>query len=136
MVPFAIRTLDHVVLRCVDLDRMLAFYCDILGCTIAKRNEALGLIHLRAGTTLIDLVPLSGELGRASGPPPGPGPNMDHLCLRIEPFDADALLDYLRQSGLEPGEVKKRFGAEGDGPSVYIADPEGNRVELKGPATQ
>jgi len=116
------------------MERMLAFYRDVLGCTLAKHNEKFGLMHLRAGTSMIDLLPVTSERGREAGPPPGPGPNMDHLCLRVDPFDADALMAYLRSHGIEPGEVKQRFGAEGDGPSIYLTDPEGNGVELKGPS--
>lgn len=126
--------IDHVVLRVVDEPRMTRFYCEVLGCTVEKRQDALGLIQLRAGRSLIDLVPVSGRLGRAGGAPPGrEGRNMDHLCLRIEPFDAKAIQAHLRAHGVVPGEVERRYGAEGDGPSIYISDPEGNTVELKGP---
>lgn len=58
---------------------------------------------------------------------------MDHVCLRIEPFDADALIAYLKDKGADPGGVESRYGAEGEGPSIYVTDPEGNVVELKGP---
>jgi hypothetical protein len=60
---------------------------------------------------------------------------MDHLCLRIEPFEPEGLARHLAGHGLAPGEVKTRYGAEGNGPSLYLSDPEGNVVELKGPAT-
>jgi catechol 2,3-dioxygenase-like lactoylglutathione lyase family enzyme len=127
--------LDHIVLRIVDLDRMLHFYCDVLGCTVERRQEAFGLIQLRAGASLIDLVPVSGRLGAMGGAPPGrEGRNLDHFCLRVEPFDADAIRTHLAAHGLEAGEVASRYGAEGQGPSIYVSDPEGNVVELKGPA--
>ena len=58
---------------------------------------------------------------------------MDHVCLRVDPFDAAAIAAFLRAQGIDPGEVAPRFGAEGSGPSLYLADPEGNTVELKGP---
>jgi hypothetical protein len=48
---------------------------------------------------------------------------MDHLCLRIEPFDEKAIVAHL-----------ERHGAEGNGVSIYLTDPEGNVVELKGPS--
>ena len=130
-----IRDIDHIVLRVVDLDRMLRFYCDALGCTVDRRQEAIGLVQLRAGRSLIDLVPVDGQLGRAGGAAPGAeGRNLDHFCLRVEPFDEAAIRAHLRANGVEAGPVESRYGAEGEGPSIYLADPEGNVVELKGPA--
>ena len=97
----------------------------------------MGLYHLRAGACQIDLISVNGELGRKGGLPPArQRRNMDHFCLRVEPFDADAIAAHLEAHGIEPGEVARRFGAEGDGPSIYIEDPEGNTVELKGPAEE
>lgn len=131
---FAIRGIDHVVIRAVDPERMIAFYRDVLGCAVDKRNDPLGLVHLRAGSALIDLVGVDGELGRRGGrAPAADARNMDHLCLRVEPFDAGALAAHLRAHGVEPSAPGTRYGAEGDGESLYIADPEGNVIELKGP---
>lgn len=132
--PFAIREIDHVVLRVASLEASLAFYCDVLGCTRERHQEALGLMQLRAGRSLIDLVPLEGPLGRIGGAGPGrEGRNVDHFCLRVEPFDAEAIAAHLRRNGVEPGEPKPRFGADGRGLSIYLQDPDGNTVELKGP---
>lgn len=131
---FAIHDIDHLVLRVSDLDKMLQFYCDALGCPIERRNDAIGLIQLRAGRALIDLVPVSGELGRAGGAAAGAqGRNLDHFCLRVEPFDEAGIRDQLESYGYAVGPVARRYGAEGEGPSMYITDPEGNVVELKGP---
>jgi glyoxylase I family protein len=128
------RAIDHLVLRIVDLDRMLRFYVDVLGCTLERRQDALGLVQLRAGHSLIDLVPVDGPLGRAGGTPPGPqGRNLDHFCLRVEPFEEAALRAHLAAHGVAAGAVEQRYGAEGEGPSLYVTDPEGNVVELKGP---
>jgi len=132
--PFRIREIDHLVLRVVDLDRMLRFYADVLGCSVERRQDAIGLVQLRAGRSLIDLVPVDGKLGRAGGAAPGAeGRNLDHLCLRVEPFDAAAIQRHLAAHGVDAGAVESRYGAEGEGPSIYLADPEGNVVELKGP---
>jgi glyoxylase I family protein len=132
-----IRDIDHVVLRVVDLDRMLAFYCDALGCPVEKRQDDLGLVQLRAGRSLIDLVPLDGKLGRAGGAAPGAqGRNLDHFCLRVDPFDEAAIRAELAEHGIESGPVESRYGAQGTGPSMYLNDPEGNVVELKGPPTE
>jgi catechol 2,3-dioxygenase-like lactoylglutathione lyase family enzyme len=129
-----IARLDHVVLRVRDVGRMVSFYSEVLGCAVEREVAELGLIQLRAGDALIDLVDVAGELGRRGGAAPGrEGRNMDHLCLRIEPFDAAAIFQHLRDHGVEAGPVERRYGAEGFGPSIYIQDPEGNIVELKGP---
>jgi catechol 2,3-dioxygenase-like lactoylglutathione lyase family enzyme len=134
--PFHIGGLDHIVIRVRDMARMTAFYRDMLGCPIEKVQDKLGLWQLRAGRTLIDLVDVKGEIGCMGGAPPGrEARNMDHFCLRVDPFDGPAILAYLRQCGVEPGEIKSRYGADGDGPSIYLDDPEGNTVELKGPPT-
>ena len=129
-----IRDIDHLVLRVVDLDAMLRFYVEALGCRIERRQDAIGLVQLRAGNALIDLVPVDGKLGRAGGAAPGPeGRNLDHFCLRVEPFDEDAIRSQLAAHGCIAGPVEQRYGAEGTGPSLYLSDPEGNVVELKGP---
>jgi glyoxylase I family protein len=132
--PIHIRDIDHLVLRVVDLPRMERFYCEVLGCSVEKRQEAIGLIQLRAGRSLLDLVPVDGPLGRAGGAAPGrEGRNLDHFCFRVEPFDEVAIRAQLRRFDVEAGPVEPRYGAEGEGPSIYITDPEGNVVELKGP---
>ncbi len=133
-IPFCIEVLDHVVLRVRDMDAALAFYRDVLGCIEERRIDGIGLVQLRAGNALIDLADLSGELGRQGGAGPGEeGRNMEHFCLRIDPFDAEVIAAHLRAHGVEPGEVATRYGADGFGPSMYIRDPDGNTVEIKGP---
>lgn len=125
--------IDHIVLRIVDEAAMLRFYRDVLGCAVERRQDAIGLIQLRAGRSLIDLVPVSGKLGAAGGAAPGAeGRNLDHVCFRVDPFDADAIRAHLERHGIAAGPVVPRYGAEGEGPSIYIDDPEGNTVELKG----
>jgi catechol 2,3-dioxygenase-like lactoylglutathione lyase family enzyme len=129
-----IRGIDHLVLRVLDLDAMLRFYCEALGCTVERRQDAIGLVQLRAGRSLVDLVPVDGKLGAAGGAAPGKeGRNLDHFCFRVEPFDAAAIRAHLGAQGIATGEPAPRYGAEGEGPSMYITDPEGNVVELKGP---
>jgi len=131
--PIEIRGIDHVVVRATDLERSLRFYCDVLGCDEERRIEPVGLVQLRAGASLIDLVDVNAPLGKAGGPPPGPGRNVDHFAVRLARFDEAALRAHLERFGVEPGEVGERYGAEGNGPSMYIRDPDGNVVELKGP---
>jgi glyoxylase I family protein len=129
---FKVREIDHVVLRVVDLERMIAFYSRVLGCQVEWRRPDLGLVHLRAGSAMIDLVPVAGRLGQLGGPPPAKeGRNVDHVCLRVEPFDADAIVAHLQAHGARMGEIRPRFGAQGEGVSVYVYDPEDNLIELK-----
>jgi catechol 2,3-dioxygenase-like lactoylglutathione lyase family enzyme len=132
-----LRCIDHIVLRVRDLDRMIAFYTGVLGCTIERRQDEIGLVQLRAGSSLVDLVPVDGKLGRMGGAAPGKeGRNVDHFCFRVADFDAEALTAQLAAAGVAAGPVESRYGAEGEGPSIYVNDPEGNTVELKGPAWQ
>ena len=131
---FRILGLDHLVLRVQDLDAVLHFYCAALGCTVERTQPEIGLVQLRAGAALIDLVPVDGKLGRAGGAAPGKeARNLDHFCLRIEPFDEAQIRQQLAEHGITAGPVESRYGAEGEGPSIYLDDPEGNVVELKGP---
>jgi glyoxylase I family protein len=123
----SIRNIDHVVIRTADMNRALAFYGDVLGCREARRLDSIGLVQLRAGSSMIDLMDAS-----ANPPPDGAG-NMDHFAVRVEPFDADAIRAHLAAHGVDAGSVESRVGAEGNGPSIYIRDPDGNTVELKGP---
>jgi len=128
-----IQNVDHVVLRVSNLDKVARFYIDVLGARWEKKQEAIGLYQLRAGTSLIDLVPVDGKLGRMGGAPPGEGGrNVDHICFRVLPWDGEAILAHLAGHGME-AEIVSRYGADGDGPSIYLADPEGNHLELKGP---
>jgi len=133
--PFDVLRIDHLVLRVRDLARSIRFYGDVLGCDVERQREHLGLVHLRAGASMIDLVSVDGTLGARGGAAAGEaGRNVDHLCLRIEPFDEAALRAHLAEFGIAPAPVAFNFGAEGDGPSLYIEDPDGNTIELKGPA--
>jgi len=129
-----IRGLDHVVLRVSDLAASIDFYCDVLGCSEERRLDALGLVQLRAGTCLIDLVDVASPLGRLGGDAPrSEARNMDHFAVALEEFDEAAIRSQLESHGVEPGEVSERYGANGNGPSMYVRDPDGNVVELKGP---
>lgn len=134
--PFSVQRIDHVVFRVRDLPRSIAFYQAVLGCEVVRRREHLGLVHLRAGASMIDLVDVDGPLGARGGEAPGAGArNVDHLCLRIEPFDEAAIAAHLHRHGLTAlGAAEVNFGAEGDGLSLYFADPDGNVIELKGPS--
>ena len=124
--PIVVTELDHVVLRCRDQARMLDFYTRVLGLPEERRLEAIGLIQLRAGRSMIDLVP---------GAPAGfEGANVDHVCLMLAPVDLEAVARHLAALDVETmGPPTVRYGATGYGPSIYVRDPEGNVVELKVP---
>ena len=127
--------IDHVVLRVRDLDGAVAFWRDVMLCPVAKFRPDLGLVHIRVGAALLDLVDVSGPLGLAGGEAPAErARNMDHVCFRVEPFDPDAIRTHLAAHGFTCQEPKLRFGAEGHGLSIYLTDPEGNGIELKGPS--
>lgn len=125
--------IDHVVIRTVDHAAMMAFYQEVIGCTLERTQAAIGLYQLRCGTALIDLVPVDGKLGRMGGAAPGPeGRNMDHLCLRIAGFDAARVRTHLESHGVTVGEEGLRYGSTGEAVSIYLADPDGNVLELRG----
>ena len=133
--PIAVSGFDHIVLRIRDKDAMLGFYVGVLGLSVDRDRPELGLTHVRAGPQMIDLVTLDGRLGRLGGAGPGPeGRNLDHFALQVRPFDEAAIRSHLTAHGVEVVEEGQRYGADGDGFSLYVRDPEGNTVELKGPS--
>ena len=126
--------IDHVVIRVKDVPIMVAFYRDVLGCAEERMKSDIGLYQMRAGSALIDLVDVNGTLGKKGGAAPGSeAHNMDHFCVRVEPFDEAAIRVHLTTHGIQAPEAGLRYGADGTGVSIYIQDPEGNTVELKGP---
>jgi catechol 2,3-dioxygenase-like lactoylglutathione lyase family enzyme len=131
--PINITHIDHVVIRVTDMDRMIAFYRDVLGCKLERGPGDNGLAQLRAGLSLIDLVDANGPLGKQGGQLPDHSvPNMDHVCFQVSPWDPELVLQHLRDNKVDAGDVDTRYGASGMGPSIYLQDPEGNTVELKG----
>jgi catechol 2,3-dioxygenase-like lactoylglutathione lyase family enzyme len=137
MIPFTVQRLDHLVLRVRDLEASVDFYVNVLGGEVARRRDDLGLIHIQTGTSMIDLVSIDGPLGKKGGAAPAAGArNLDHLCLRVEPFEETLIVRHLAEHNVQPsGPAMINFGAEGDGLSLYIEDPDGNVVELKGRAS-
>lgn len=132
--PLQLAGFDHIVLRIKDKAAMIAFYTDVLGCSVDWDRPELGLTHLRAGASLIDLVTVDGKLGALGGAAPGQeGRNLDHFCLTVKGFDDAVIRAHLAAHGVAISEEGQRYGAHGDGLSIYLQDPEGNTVELKGP---
>jgi glyoxylase I family protein len=130
-----IREIDHLVLRVRNIDVMRRFYCDVLGAQHVAWRAQFGMSHLRVGASMIDLITVDGPLGSKGGAAAGrEGRNLDHFCLRVEPFDQEAIVAHLKRHGVPLGDIRPRYGAEGNGVSIYLTDPEGNTVELKGPS--
>ncbi|CAA0121399.1 Virulence protein [Halioglobus japonicus] len=131
--PINISQIDHVVLRARDFERMISFYRDVLGCRLERGPGEIGLAQLRAGRSLIDIVDASGPLGLQGGRQPDhSAPNVDHICLQVDPWDTDVIEKHLQRMAVEYDPVTTRYGAAGMGPSIYFRDPEGNTIELKG----
>jgi catechol 2,3-dioxygenase-like lactoylglutathione lyase family enzyme len=137
MTPIKIRGLDHVVLRVSDVKRSVRWYRSVLGCQVERVLPSFGLYQMRAGGTLIDLLDINGKVGRAGGAAAGKKRrNMDHFCLQLEHFNAERMIVFLKRHKVALGTVERRYGALGHGPSLYLTDPDGNIVELKGPPAQ
>jgi len=129
--------IDHVALHVTDLGRMVDFYEKVLGCQLERRQDELGLVHLRAGSALVDLIDIAGRLGRAAGDTTGATAgattaNLNHMCLRVAAFDLEEVRRQLERHGVEVGEIRERYGSTGSVTSIYLRDPEGNGLELRG----
>jgi len=133
--PFTTAGIDHIVLRVRDIPRARRFYEGVLGLRLERQQADIGLWQLRAGMSLIDLVPIDGVIGRRGGAGPGSvGRNMDHVAIAIRPFDRAAIGAHLAAHNIEiEGEAEDNYGATGECPALYIRDPDGNMVELMGP---
>jgi catechol 2,3-dioxygenase-like lactoylglutathione lyase family enzyme len=117
--------IDHVVIKVADLDRSIRFYCDVLGCTLEWRRDEIALAHLRVGSAFVDLL-------ASPSMPSDSARNMDHLCLTVADFDVDHVRRHLQDHGIVVGAAAERFGASGWGQSLYVTDPDGNGLELRG----
>jgi len=147
---FEIAAIDHLVLRTAQVDNMVSFYCQVLGCTVERiveetaeetvevgegvvgNGKIAALTQLRAGNALIDLVDVSSNMGKSGGGAPvKTGRNLEHFCLQLKAISSGEIYDYLTGKGIKVGQFHTRYGAQGFGDSVYIEDPDGNTVELK-----
>ncbi len=127
--------LDHVVLVSDDVDRSLDFYCGLLGLAGDRvdewRSGDVPFPSVRIDeTTIIDLFPTAMVDGDGDRGGPGSARNLDHLCVTIEPTDLDAVAASGRVEVVR-GPQDHLFGAQGYATSLYIADPDGNTVELR-----
>lgn len=132
-IPFALRKIDHIVLKALDVSNMAEFYITVLGCTLEREVAGAGLLQLRAGECLIDIIDAQSDFALRTGSPPnGDSPTVDHICLRVQPWDDEAILSHLTSHSVRFGQIELRYGADGHGPSLYLQDPENNWIELKG----
>jgi catechol 2,3-dioxygenase-like lactoylglutathione lyase family enzyme len=118
-----VRGLDHIVLTVADAHRSLDWYGGRLGLEPLRvaewEAEEVFFPSVRVdATTIIDLLEV-----------PPTGINVDHVCLVVEPVDLAALAAAPDLDVVE-GPVR-RWGAQGEGTSLYIRDPDGNLVELR-----
>lgn len=129
--PFALQGLDHVVLLVDDLAAAETFYREVIGCTVDRALPAYGMLQMRAGAALIDLVDIGSEAGAWARPQVPGGRNMDHVCIATGSWDEAEMRAHLDAHGVDIVEQGVRYGASGDGLSFYIRDPSGNTLELK-----
>ena len=131
--PFELEGIDHVVLLVRDMAEAQHFYLAVLGCTVDRALPEYGMLQLRAGASLIDLVAIGAKEGEWARPEHEGGRNMDHVCISTGPCEEQAMRAHLTRHGVNIVEEGIRYGAKGDGMSFYICDPSGNQIELKGP---
>ena len=131
--PFALEGIDHVVLLVDDMDAARAFYLGVIGCTVENALPQYGMLQLRAGASLVDLVDISGEPGAWARPPAPGGRNVDHVCLATGPWDEAAMRTWLAAHAVAIVEEGVNNGARGESLSFYVKDPAGNTIELTGP---
>jgi glyoxylase I family protein len=132
--PFTLVGLDHVVFLVDDMARAVDFYARVLGCTPGYSYPKLGMEQVWCGAALIVLWDITHPGAAAAVPPVAGGRNVDHVCIATSTFDHAAMRAHLAAQGVEIEREAFHGGARGMGHSVYIRDPWGNRLELKGPA--
>lgn len=125
--PMEFDGIDHTVLRVTDIRRSLGFYVDVLGLSLERIIEDIGIYQLRCGRNLIDLcvLPAGSSLAQASQR------GIDHLCLSIR-GDMNKIVEYLAERQVEMASpLRELYGAAGFGTSIYILDPDQYMIELK-----
>lgn len=118
-----VQQLDHIVVKCADVEKSLAWYTGVLGLPGERIDE------WRAGETYFPSVRINAETIIDLFPSGRDGENVDHFCVVIEPVDFDAIVasgEFNVLSGPAP-----RWGARGEGTSLYVSDPDGNTIELR-----
>ena len=110
-----VASFNHVSVFVPDVQKSVAFYQDLFGLPILTRQDPG--INLNCGAGFLGIYPL---------PANAPASRIDHLCLGIENFDADAVLKQLTDRA-----VKANIRMRGDTKELYFTDPDGIRVQLQ-----
>lgn len=127
MKPLEIDGIDHVVLRVTNIQRSLDFYVGLLGLSLERVIEDIGIYQLRCGRNLIDLVAMPAGAVLADVPQRG----IDHVCLHVR-GDMSRILEYMQENGVELGSpLREIYGSTGFGTSLYVLDPDRHTIELK-----
>jgi glyoxylase I family protein len=125
--PLEIDGIDHVVLQVTNVERSLQFYVGVLGMSLERVIEDLGIYQVRCGRNLIDLVALPPGSVLAEKSQRG----LDHVCLHVR-GDMTRIFEYLKENDVELGSpLRELYGATGFGTSVYVFDPDRHMIELK-----
>lgn len=132
-IPFSLVGIDHVVFIVDDMDAALDWYRRVLGCEIGYSYPALGMEQVWAGAALIVLWDITHPGGAGAVPPVAGGRNVDHVCIATSAFAPEAMRAHLAREGVEIEREAVHGGARGMGFSIYIRDPFGNKLEIKGP---
>ncbi len=130
---FKIKRLDHLVIKTINIKEMTSFYCFILGYKIQRDSlKETGLLELSAGESMIDLFDSRHESNLNTFSSESKNNTIDHFCILLDNFDETDIKVHLKSFGVECSEIEMNYGSSGYGPSIYIHDPDGNKVELKG----
>jgi glyoxylase I family protein len=128
--PLKITGIDHLLLKVDSMDRAIAFYEGVLGCTVKTRLPQFAMAELCAGEQGLDLVDVAAEHGAWARPASAADHgNLHHLCLAVEVAAEADLRAHL--SHHRTPIVEERF--EDGHLSLYVRDPSGNQVELRFP---
>ena len=131
--PFSLVGIDHVVFLVDDMAKALQFYGEVLGCQPGYTYPRLGMEQVWCGNALIVLWDTTHPGAAGAVPPVVGGRNVDHVCIALSPFDEDELIGHLNAHNVTIDRTAFHGGARGMGSSIYIFDPFGNKLELKGP---
>ena len=126
--PLKITGIDHLLLKVDSMDRAIAFYEGVLGCTVKTRLPQYAMAELCVGAQGLDLVDVGAEEGAWARPSSAADQgNLHHLCLAVEVAAEVDLRAHLSHHAAPIVEERLEDGHL----SLYVLDPSGNQVELR-----